>query len=167
MLRYLKLGLFAAAGALALALPSAGPAKAQSGEPIKIGFSMALTGPLSPNGKQALLGLQIWEEEVNAKGGLLGRPIKLIYYDDQSQSAPVPGIYTKLLDVDKVDLVLGPYATVPAAAAMPVVMQKNKMMIILFGLGVNTEFKYDKFFAMIPSGPDPKPSFTPASSRLR
>jgi branched-chain amino acid transport system substrate-binding protein len=121
---------------------------------------MALTGPLSPNGKQALLGLQIWEEEVNAKGGLLGRPIKLVYYDDQSQAAPVPGIYTKLLDVDKVDLVLGPYATVPAAAAMPVVMQKQKMMIILFGLGVNTEFKYDKFFAMIPSGPDPKPSFT-------
>ena len=72
----------------------------------------------------------------------------------------MPGIYTKLLDVDKVDLVLGPYATVPAAAAMPVVMQKQKMMIILFGLGVNTEFKYDKFFAMIPSGPDPKPSFT-------
>src|SRR5262245_49333698 len=119
---------------LAMALPFAGTSNAQSGEPIKIGFSMALTGPLSPNGKQALLGLQIWEEEVNAKGGLLGRPVKLVYYDDQSQSAPVPGIYTKLLDVDKVDLVLGPYATVPAAAAMPVIMQKNKMMIILFGL---------------------------------
>ena len=144
----------------AFALSPADQANAQSKEPIKIGFSMSLTGPLSPNGKQALLGLQIWEEEVNAKGGLLGRPIKLIWYDDQSQSAPVPGIYTKLLDVDKVDLVLGPYATVPAAAAMPVVMQKQKMMIILFGLGVNTEFKYDKFFAMIPSGPDPKPSFT-------
>ena len=161
MLRSLttKLLAFAAVGALALTA-NAGPAGAQSGEPIKIGFSMSLTGPLSPNGKQALLGLQIWEEEVNAKGGLLGRPVKLIWYDDQSQSAPVPGIYTKLLDVDKVDLVLGPYATVPSAAAMPVVMQKNKMMIILFGLGVNTEFKYDKFFAMIPSGPDPKPSFT-------
>ena len=149
------------------ALP-AGTASAQSGEPIKIGFSMALTGPLSPNGKQALLGLQIWEEEINAKGGLLGRPVKLVYYDDQSQSAPVPGIYTKLLDVDKVDLVLGPYATVPAAAAMPVVMQKNKMFIILFGLGVNTEFKYDKFFAMIPSGPDPEAVVhRPASSRSR
>jgi len=128
MLRKLKLGLLAAAaGVLALVLPQAGPAKAQSGEPIKIGFSMSLTGPLSPNGKQALLGLQIWEEEINAKGGLLGRPVKLIYYDDQSQSAPVPGIYTKLLDVDKVDLVLGPYATVPSAAAMPVVMQKQKL----------------------------------------
>jgi branched-chain amino acid transport system substrate-binding protein len=143
-----------------LALGYAGPAQAQSGEPIKIGFSMALTGPLSPNGKQALLGMQIWEEEINAKGGLLGRPVKLVYYDDQSQSAPVPGIYTKLLDVDKVDLILGPYATVPAAAAMPVAIQKGKMIIILFGLGVNTEFKYNKFFAMIPSGPNPKPSFT-------
>src|SRR5713101_8636037 len=83
-----------------------GPANAQapSREPIKIGFSMALTGPLAPNGKQALLGLPIWEEETNAKGGLLGRPVKLIYYDDQSQAAPVPGIYAKLLDVDKVDL---------------------------------------------------------------
>ena len=56
------------------------PALAQ--EPIKIGFSMALTGPLSPNGKQALLGMKIWEEEINAKGGLLGRPVKLVYYDD-------------------------------------------------------------------------------------
>ena len=96
---------------------------------------MALTGPLSPNGKSALLGMKIWEEEINAKGGLLGRPVKLVYYDDQSQAAPVPGIYTKLIDVDKVDLVIGPYATVPAAAAMPVIMQKGKVFIILFGLG--------------------------------
>src|SRR5688500_3555499 len=160
MLRNWKLKLLACAVLAAFALPSADQANAQSKEPIKIGFSMALTGPLSPNGKQALLGLQIWEEEVNAKGGLLGRPVKLVWYDDQSQSAPVPSIYTKLLDVDKVDLLLGPYATVPSAAAMPVVMQKQKLFIILFGLGVNTEFKYDKFFAMIPSGPDPKPSFT-------
>jgi branched-chain amino acid transport system substrate-binding protein len=160
MLRNWKLKLLACAAVVTAALSPADQASAQSKEPIKIGLSMSLTGPLSPNGKQALLGLQIWEEEVNAKGGLLGRPIKLVYYDDQSQAAPVPGIYTKLLDVDKVDLILGPYATVPAAAAMPVAMQKNKMIIILFGLGVNTEFKYDKFFAMIPSGPDPKPSFT-------
>ena len=86
----------------------AGPAAAQSKEPIKIGFSMAQTGPLGPNGKQALLGMQIWEEETNAKGGLLGRPVKLVYYDDQSNPSTIPGIYTKLLDVDKVDLVLGP-----------------------------------------------------------
>ena len=149
---------FATAAIAALTVPAA--AQAPSGQPLTIGFSMALTGPLSPNGKQALLGMKIWEEEINAKGGLLGRPVKLVYYDDQSQAAPVPGIYTKLIDVDKVDLVIGPYATVPAAAAMPVIMQKGKVFIILFGLGVNTEFNYPKFFAMIPSGPNTKPAFT-------
>jgi branched-chain amino acid transport system substrate-binding protein len=133
------------------------PAAAQE---IKIGFSMALTGPLSPNGKQALLGMKIWEEETNAKGGLLGRPVKLVYYDDQTNASTVPGIYTKLIDVDKVDLVLGPYATNMAAPAMPVIMQKGKLFIILFGLDVNHEFKYDKFFAMIPTGPNTKASFT-------
>jgi len=135
-------------------------AVAQSGNPITIGFAMSLTGPLAANGKQALLGMKIWEEDINAKGGLLGRPVKLVYYDDQTNPSTIPGIYTKLLDVDKVDLVIGPYATNMAAPAMPVVMQKGKVFIILFGLAVNTEFKYNKFFAMIPSGPDPKPSFT-------
>jgi branched-chain amino acid transport system substrate-binding protein len=134
------------------------PAGAQ--EPIKIGFSMALTGPLSPNGKQALLGMKIWEEETNATGGLLGRPVNLVYYDDQTNASTVPGIYTKLIDVDKVQLVLGPYATNMAAPAMPVVMQKGKLFIILFGLDVNHEFNYNKFFAMIPTGPDTKASFT-------
>ena len=89
---------------------------------------MALTGPLAPNGKQALLGAKIWEEETNAKGGLLGRHVKLVNYDDQSNPPTVPGIYTKLLDVDKVDLVVGPYATNMNAPAMPVVMQKGKTL---------------------------------------
>src|SRR5262249_17456903 len=83
-----------------------GAAWAQSGEPIKIGFSMAMTGSLGPNGKSALLAQKIWEEDVNAKGGVLGRPVKLIYYDDQTNPATVPGIYTKLIDVDKVALIL-------------------------------------------------------------
>jgi branched-chain amino acid transport system substrate-binding protein len=119
-----------------------------------------LTGPLAANGKQALLGAKIWEETINKKGGLLGRPVKLVYYDDQSNPSTVPGIYTKLLDVDKVDLVTGPYATAMIAPAMPVVMQKGKVFIGLFGLAVNSEFNYPKYFAMIPSGPETKPSFT-------
>ena len=80
--------------------------------------------------------------------------MKLVYYDDQSNPSTVPGIYTKLLDVDKVDLVLGGYATNMIAPAMPVVMQKGKIFIGLFGLAVNTEFKYPKYFAMIPTGPE-------------
>jgi branched-chain amino acid transport system substrate-binding protein len=138
----------------------AAPASAQSGEPIKIGFSMALTGGLAPNGKSALLAQKLWEEDVNAKGGLLGRPVKLVYYDDKSSPAEVPAIYTKLLDVDKVELVVGPYATAQIAPAMPIVMQKKKTFIGLLGLAVNTEFNYPNYFAMIPSGPDAKPAFT-------
>ena len=155
--------LISAVSAIAVAAVVAGAANsaaAQSGEPIKIGFSMAMTGGLAANGKSALLAQKIWEEDINAKGGLLGRPVKLIYYDDQSNPATVPGIYTKLLDVDKVDLVIGPYATAQIAPAMPIVIQRNKLFIGLLGLAVNTEFNYANYFAMIPSGPDPKPSFT-------
>src|SRR5258708_6444691 len=128
-----------AVGTAAAALLAFAPnvASAQSGEPIKIGFSMALTGPLAANGKQALVGMKIWEEEANAKGGLLGRPVKLVYYDDQSKPDTVPGIYTKLLDVDKVDLVVGGYATNMVAPAMPVIIQKQKTFLSLFSLDVN------------------------------
>ena len=151
------MGAAAALGlAAALALPAA-PAAAQD---IKIGFSMAMTGGLGPNGKSALLAQKIWEEDINAKGGLLGRPVKLIYYDDQTNPSTVPGIYSKLLDVDKVDLIIGGYATNMLAPAMPLVMQRKKLFIGLLGLGVNTEFNYPNYFVMIPSGPDPKPSFT-------
>ena len=144
---------------VAVAAMTAGAALAQGGE-IKIGFSMALTGPLAANGKQALLGAKIWEEEVNKKGGLNGRQVKLVFYDDQSNPSTVPGIYTKLLDVDKVDLVIGPYATAMIAPAMPVVIPKNKTFIGLFGLAVNEKFKYPRYFSMIPTGQVTKPSFT-------
>jgi branched-chain amino acid transport system substrate-binding protein len=138
----------------------AGGAAAQSGQPIKIGFSMAMTGGLAANGKSALLAQKIWEEDVNAKGGLLGRPVKLVYYDDQSNPSTVPGIYTKLIDVDKVDLIIGAYATAQIAPAMPIVISKNKVFISLLGLAVNSEFNYANYFSMIPAGPDPKPAFT-------
>ncbi len=137
------------------------PASAASSAPIKIGFGMALTGPLAPNGQQALLGSQIWAEEVNAKGGLLGRQVELVHYDDQSNPSTVPGIYTKLLDVDKVDLVLSGYATNVVAPAIPIVMQKGKLIIGLFALDPNAEFHYPKYFAFIPtSGPKPRQALT-------
>jgi branched-chain amino acid transport system substrate-binding protein len=164
MMRYVKSRTFAwIAGAAAVAAAGAmfvTSGHAQSNEPIKIGFSMAQTGPLGPNGQQALLGMKIWEEETNAKGGLLGRPVKLVYYDDQSNPSTVPGIYTKLLDVDKVDLVVGGYATNMVAPAMPVVIQKKKTFISLFALDVNASFKYPKYFSVLPTGPKTKPSFT-------
>lgn len=62
-------------------------------EPIKIGFSMGLTGAYAGNGKAALLATQMWAEDQNARGGLLGRPVKLVYYDDQSNFAGTPDIH--------------------------------------------------------------------------
>ena len=151
-------GVLAAIAAFGLA-PQ--PAAAQE---IKIGFSMAMTGGLGPNGKSALLAQKIWEEDVNKKGGLLGRPVKLIYYDDQTNPSTVPGIYAKLLDVDKVDLIVGGYGTNMLAPAMPLVMQRKKMFIGLLGLGVNSEFNYPNYFVMIPSGPIRSPRSPRASS---
>jgi branched-chain amino acid transport system substrate-binding protein len=153
-------GVAGAAAALAACAMFVASATAQDKEPIKIGFSMAQTGPLGPNGQQALLGMKIWEEETNAKGGLLGRPVKLVYYDDQSNPSTVPGIYTKLLDVDKVDLVVSGYATNMVAPAMPVIIQKKKTFISLFALDVNAAFKYPKYFSVLPTGPKTKSSFT-------
>src|SRR5438309_279144 len=120
------------AGALALAALSLPMSAANAQQPVKIGFGMALSGGLAAGGKAGLLAYQIWAEEVNARGGLLGRKVDLVYYDDQSNPATVPGIYTKLLDLDKADLVMSGYATVPTAAAMPIIIQRNKLFMSLF-----------------------------------
>ena len=155
-----RLGLcLRAMAGVALAALFAAP-MARAAEPIKIGFAMSETGGLAVYGKAALLTMQIWAEDVNAKGGLLGRPVQLIYYDDQSTPANVPGIYTKLLDVNKVDLVAGPYATTEIAPALPVIMQHNMTVIGLLGLAVNSEFHYPRYFSILPAGPNPKTAFT-------
>jgi branched-chain amino acid transport system substrate-binding protein len=151
----IRLALSSLAAALIFA---AAPAKAA--EPIKIGFGMSLTGPLAANGKMSLVAMQIWEDDINTRGGLLGRPVKLVYYDDQSSPSQVPGIYAKLLDIDKVDLIISGYASTQIAAAMPVAIQKKKLFVSLFGTGINETFNYPKYFSMIPNGPTPKPAFT-------
>jgi branched-chain amino acid transport system substrate-binding protein len=141
------------AGSLLLTLSAAVPARAA--DPIKIGFSMAQTGPLAGSGKSALLAMKIWMEDTNAKGGLLGRPVQLVYYDDQSSPSNVPPIYTKLIDVDKVDLLNSGYATPIIAAAIPIAMQHDMVLPGLFGLADNAQFKYDKYFGIAPIGEDP------------
>jgi branched-chain amino acid transport system substrate-binding protein len=129
-------------------------------DPVKVGFSMAMTGAVAQNGKQLLIALQLWRDDVNAKGGLLGRPVELVFYDDQSNPSNVPGIYTKLISVDKVDLLLGPYATNMAAAAMPVIVENNKVTITMLAVSVNRHFDYSKYFSMQPLGPDGVKAFS-------
>jgi branched-chain amino acid transport system substrate-binding protein len=124
-------------------------------EPIKLGFSESLTGGLAINGKQMLLTAQIWAHDVNAKGGLLGRPVELVYYDDQSNPGLVPAIYTKLLNVDKVDLLFSSGTNI-SSAAMPTIVEHGKLLMDTLALAVNEQFKYPRFFQTMPYGPDGK-----------
>ena len=144
---------------LPLAVLIAGPAYAA--EPFTIGLNLGQTGALAPNGKAALLAMQIWVEDTNAKGGLLGRPVKLLTYDDQSNPSLVPGIISKLLDVDKVDILIAGNGTNMVAPALPVAMQRKLTLVGLFGLDVNSEFRYPNYFSIIPAGGDkPKEAFS-------
>ncbi len=135
----------AAAGAVSAsaALPSTAWAQ---GAPIKIGLSIAQTGGLGAGGKAALLGQQMWRDDVNARGGILGRKVELIVYDDQSSPATTPGIYTKLLDVDKVDLLIAPYGTNPTAPIMPLVKQRGLLLMGNFSFEVNDRIQHDMWF---------------------
>jgi branched-chain amino acid transport system substrate-binding protein len=128
-------------------------APAHAADPVKVGVSLSLTGGVASNGKQILMALELWRDDVNAKGGLLGRPVEIVYYDDQSSPSNVPALYTKLITVDKVDLLLGPYATNMVAPAMPVIMQNNKTTISFLAIGINRHFNYPKYFSMVPVGP--------------
>ena len=152
--------LIAAMGCTLIATAMYLPKPAHSEEPIKIGFGMALTGALAGAGKAALLSMQIWAEDVNAEGGLLGRPVELIYYDDQTNPSMVPGIYTKLINIDRVDLVVSGYGTATIAPAMPIVMNYDKLFLSLFGLAANEDFKYERYFQILPAGPEPRISWS-------
>jgi branched-chain amino acid transport system substrate-binding protein len=131
---------------------SVGRVHAQQG-PIKIGMSMPQTGGLAAGGKASLLGIQVWRDDVNAKGGLLGRKVDLVVYDDQSSATTTPAIYAKLLDVDKVDLLFAPYATVPTGPIMPLVKQRQLLLIGNFSFQVNQTVKHDMWFNNAPWGP--------------
>jgi branched-chain amino acid transport system substrate-binding protein len=143
----------ACAAALIVALLSLTGASAQSGNPIRIGVGLALTGAGAAPSKVIQTSLELWRDDVNAKGGILGRPVQLVIYDDQSTPANVPNVYTKLITVDKVDLLLGPYGTNFVAPALPTIIQNKKMTISFTAIGINDKFNYDKYFSMVSVGP--------------
>ena len=134
-----------AGAALAVASGIPGRAFAQKA-PVKIGMSMPQTGSLGAGGQAALVALRLWVDDVNAKGGLLGRKVEFTAYDDQTNPANVPGIYTKLLDVDKVDLIIAPYGTVPTAPLMPMAKQRGLLVMGNFSFQVNAKVKHDMWF---------------------
>ncbi|HYI30054.1 MAG TPA: amino acid ABC transporter substrate-binding protein [Bradyrhizobium sp.] len=122
-------------------------------QPIKIGMSMAQTGGLAGGGKASLLGIEVWRDDVNARGGLLGRKVELVVYDDKSSASETPAIYSKLLDVDKVDILFAPYATVPTAPLMPLVKQRGMLLMGNFSFQVNSKVGHDMWFNNAPRGP--------------
>jgi len=147
--------------ATAATLSAAWPLRrAIAADPIKIGFSIAETGGTAAIGKQILVALQIWRDDVNAKGGLMGRPVELVFYDDQGNPANAAQIYSKLLDIDKVDLLIGPYSTNMVAPVIPILMQRGLTTIGILANAANSQFHYNQYFSMIPSGPDPEKSFS-------
>lgn len=128
--------------------------------PIRIGYCLSLTGPVADNARSARVAHEIWQEDVNQKGGLLGRPVELICRDDFSEASNVPELYRQLMDEEKVDLVIGGYGTNTVAPALPAVIARRRFFVGLQGLGVNDAFSYPGYFAMIPTGPDPNPALT-------
>ena len=118
---------------LLLAVPplSAAP----SGPPIRIGSTLALTGPLGSNGIVHKIAGEIFIEQLNRQNGLLGRPVEWVLLDDQSKPDQTRTLYERLLTVDKVDLLMGPYATGSILSAMAVAQRYQKLLIShTFGL---------------------------------
>lgn len=129
---------------------------AQSSKPLRIGFSIAQTGVLGPGGKSGLVAMEVWRDTVNARGGVLGRPVELVVYDDQSNAASVPAIYSKLVEVDKVDLLLSPYGTNVAGPIVPFAKERGRVLFGMAAIGMNEKIGYDRYFSIGPWGPDPQ-----------
>jgi branched-chain amino acid transport system substrate-binding protein len=144
-------------GALAalVALALAGPAPAApSGPPVRIGGTLALTGPLAPTALIHKIAGEIYVEELNRGNGLLGRPVEWVLLDDQSKPDLARSLYEKLITVDKVDLLMGPYATGAILSAMGVA-QRYQKVYIHHTFGMPHLAKYDMHFATAPFGPEP------------
>jgi branched-chain amino acid transport system substrate-binding protein len=143
----------AAGVSLGVMAPSVWTSARAQGKPIKIGFSLSLTGPVSVV-KSGLIAHELWRDDINAAGGILGRPVELVVYDDQSSGASIPGIYSKLVDVDKVDILYSPYGANLTATIMPFIKQRDRFLVGMFGLSNNDVVKHEKFFQIAPWGPN-------------
>ena len=97
--------------------------------PILIGATVSLEGKYSEPSSMVRNGFKLWEMDVNQRGGLLGRPVKLILYDDKSQKERVGKLYEKLIYEDKVDLVFSPYGTPLTLAASEISEKKHMVML--------------------------------------
>ena len=113
-------------------------------------MSIAQTGPLAAAGRAALVAFRMWVEDVNARGGLLGRTVELLAYDDQGSVSATPALYAKLLDVDQVDLLIAPYGTAPTASLMGMVKSRARLLMGNFSFQVNHVVRHELWFNNAP-----------------
>ena len=100
-----------------------------AGEPIRVGITVSLTGQYEVPGKVLFQGVEMWVDDINLRGALLGRPVKLVYYDDKSDPATSARLYEQLIVQDGVDLLLGPYGSDLTLAASAVAEKHNFPMV--------------------------------------
>jgi branched-chain amino acid transport system substrate-binding protein len=141
-----------------LCLPMLGPAAARSSPPVRIGGTLALSGPLAATALLHKVSGEIFVEQLNRRGGLLGRPVEWVLLDDQSKPEVTRTLYEKLITVDKVDLLMGPYATGAILTAMSVAKRYDKMLVH-HTFGVPHLAKYDMQFGTWAIGPEPGRTF--------
>ena len=147
-----------AALACALAVVAGTASAAPSGPPIRIGSTLALTGPLASTALVHQLVGEIYVEQINKKNGLLVRPVEWIVKDDQSKPDLARTLYEQLITVDKVDLLMGPYATGAILSAMGVAQRYNKVLVH-HTFGIPSLAKYDAQFPTWSLGADPAATF--------
>jgi ABC-type branched-chain amino acid transport systems, periplasmic component len=140
-----------------LAAPSIGRA-APSGKPVRVGGTLSLTGFLAQTAVIHKIASEIMVEEINSRDGFLGRPVEYVLLDDQSKPDVARSLYEKLITVDKVDLIQGPYATAPILAAMGVAQRYGKV-IIQSSMGIPKLQTYDMAFPATPFGPEPDKTY--------
>src|SRR5206468_4158308 len=143
-----------ATGALAVAAAGSALAQTPSGTPIRIGSTLALTGPLSATAEVHKIVGEIYVEQLNKRGGLLGRPVEWVVKDDQSKPDLARTLYEQLITSDKVDLLMGPYATGAILSAMGVAQRYNKVLVH-HTFGIPSMAKYDMQFPAWSLGPEP------------
>ena len=131
---------------------------APSGTPVQVGGTLSLTGFLAQTAVIHKIAAEIMVEEINGRNGFLGRPVEYVLLDDQSKPDVARSLYEKLITVDKVDLIQGPYATAPILAAMGVAQRYGKVMI-QSSMGIPKLQTYDMAFPATPFGPEPDKTY--------
>ena len=154
MIRMRRIARCGAVAALVILAFAAGSTAAPSGPPVRIGGTLALTGPLAPTALLHKIAGEVYVEELNRGNGLLGRPVEWVLLDDQSKPEITRSLYEKLITVDKVDLIIGPYATSGILAAMGVAQRYNKVFVH-HSFGMPHLAKYEMHFPTAAFGPEP------------